>query len=103
MINSMKLHVFLDVLDIWFQPKILPEMVSTSLIDVLGVSHSPHVMFRYLDMLWPLNPVWPPSAIMDCRIRGILFLIRKLMDLIYPHANFLKKKVAINMNSFKFL
>ena len=86
----MKLHVFLDVLDIWFQPKILPEMVF--IIDVLGVSHSPHVMFRYLDMLWPLNPVWPPSAIMDCRIRGILFLIRKLMDIDISSCEFFSKK-----------
>ena len=69
------------------------------------ITQSP-ILFRYLDMLWPLNPVWPPSAIMDCRIRGILFLIRKLMDLIYPHANFFQKKSPLTwtvLNSYKLL
>ena len=41
------------------------EMVSTFLVDIFrGIIRSP-AMFRYRDMLWPQNPIWLPSAILD--------------------------------------
>ena len=73
------------------------EMVSTFLVDIFrGIIRSP-AMFRYRDMLWPKNPIWPPSAILDRGIRQFLFQILKLGDLIYPHAK--KKKMAIEINN----
>ena len=75
-------------------------MVSTFLLDIFrGIIRSP-AMFRYRDMLWPQNPIWPPSAILDLRIRRILFQILKLGVLIYPHAK--NGEFGIEMNNLVF-
>ena len=72
-------------------------MLSTFLIDIFRDITCFLSMFIYWDTLWPQNPIWPPSAILDRGIRRFLFQILKLWDLIYTHAK--KKKIVIEENN----
>ena len=74
-------------------------MVFTLLLDIFRCIIRSPAMFRYRDMLWPQNPIWPPSAILDWGIRRILFQISKLGVMIYPHAK--NGDFGIEMNNFR--